>query len=816
MNRTFVPVCLWCVCIWAAAAGGPVCGLEQPAPDAIRVRGKVRAVRGGRLHPKEATISDGSKTYRLVLDEKGRSLTKVMHGQKAEIWGIPSKKNGTLFLRVLGYVDDRMTAGHELWRHMRCSACVVRPATLNSRPPRKLRGAAPVCGRYWGTKERLSAWTRDGQYLWAASDSRVYQIDLDRKKTVRVYGRMEGLPDEPVYSLASDGKCLWIVCRSKLAVLAVGSSGISVVDIPAFEYARSAVSADAVWVITAKGTYRFEPGREPAEGAAAVPGPALPTADRIAKTVNRGIWAPHRQRRTAHFISDPVTAGGKVFVSSYGDIYGYDGSAWKQAGDTAWGLTGHSGRVWFLDSQGLNEMDARTGKKRVHTPPEGKRGGYRNLLIADRCAWISVLPGGSSGAEARGGLCRLDLNTHTWQWLPDINGHSTDRISCLASGGNALWVVTATGRTTTRGADPGMSHVKHKSFVPTGFHLHVLRAGTWDSLQLPIRSLDKRLICGQDGRRAEDEIFPRHITEISAGTRSVFGIIRLLPGRYFGGCWPSVSRLAHRPGAEGGWNAGFYHVPEELGLQGSHPAVLNISYGMIHRASRGRGSEGLEAVGHDNVLGLFTHKDTHWAVTEGCVAWHDESAGAWKKALAAQYRYYWRASAAVQDGNGLYIGSDRGVITRLDLKSGLFEIQAVLNDREITGIAKNANGVLVAESRPAQIGALPVGLPGGINPLVCSAVKLEKGSWVEAGPDDMPEPAKKAAWRFRQWDKRIRWDKSDGNFLIKTGSSKPKIYLKEVFFPQFLCMSDDGRTVWVSTYTGMVRVSLDKPPGAGT
>ena len=173
---------------------------EKPTPDARKVSGKVRAVEGNRLRPRKAVLQGKDATYRIVLDEKGRSLTKVMHGQKTEVWGVMTEKGGVTRLQVLDYTDERMTAGHELWRHMRCSACVVTPALMNSTVPRVLEGAEPRHGRYWGHKERLATWTADDRFLWLASDGAVYQVDLETKKLLKAYGRTEGLPDQPVHA----------------------------------------------------------------------------------------------------------------------------------------------------------------------------------------------------------------------------------------------------------------------------------------------------------------------------------------------------------------------------------------------------------------------------------------------------------------------------------------------------------------------------------------------------------------------------------------------------------------------------------------
>jgi len=813
------------VAIWVCLLGavpilwtGGSHAAEPPGADAVKVRGRIKAGKGGRLRPREATLTTGErKVYRIVLDEKGRSLVKVMSGQSAEIWGVPSEKDGADWLRVLGYTDEKLTSGHELWRHMRCSACVVTPAVANAAVPKDLRGAVPVHGRYWPYRERLAAWTRDEKYLWLATDSRIVQIDLAARKLVRSYGRAEGLPDRLVHDLASDGKRLWIVHKGGVVTLPVGGEKIARPEWLETRFARVLAHGDAVWIISVSGTFKHKAGEDPAAGPAPDPAPALPTADQISKTVENGIWIPHWRRRTAHFIADPIAAGDKLFVSSYGDIYEFDGVAWKEVAVGAWALRAAAGRVWFLDAGGLNEYDPGTGKKKLHGLPEGCRGQAMHLVVTDAAAWTAAHPQRAGGDEdpAGGGLCRFDLGTREWKCWNRINEHRADRVSCLAIREGVVWAVSADGRYETRGAHPGMAYVKHKPFVTTGFHLHAFDGKKWNSLPLESKKLDNRLICGQDGCRDSDDIFPRAVTEISIGARSLFGAVRLVPGKYFGGYWPSVARLASRPGADAPWAATFHHAPGELALQGEQPLVLNISYGMILRELQDRSAGVLEAVGHDNVLGLFVDGDTHWAVTEGCAAWCDEAGARWRKVVETDYRFYWRATAALEDGKHLYLGSDRGLVSRLDLTTGRFEVQAVLHDREITRLAKNEAGQIVALSRPTQLGMLPAGLADKLKPrtMKCKAVKFDGKTWSEAKAEDLPPESKGPAWHFKKVGRGVRRDKSQGNFVVSAGGEKPIVYVKDVFYPQVLCVGDKGESMWLSTYTGLVRIPFGESVG---
>ena len=790
---------------------------EPPEAGAVKVQGKIKAGQGGRLNPSAASLSAGDKTtYRLVLDEKGRSLVKVMHGQSVEIWGVPSNKDGDNWLRVLDYTDEKLTAGHELWRRMRCSACVITPAIANSAVPKDLHGAVPVHGRYWSNRERFTAWTRDEKYLWLASDNRLLQIDLDGKKLVRSYGKPDGLPDRLIYGLASDGKRLWIVHKGGVVTLAVGGEKISGPEWLKSRFARVLVDGETVWVISVSGTFKLKAGDDPSTAPAPDPAPALPTAEQISKTVENGVWIPHWQRRTAHFIADPVAAGGKLLVSSYGDVYAFDGAEWKEVAAGGWALQGAAGRAWFLDAEGLNEYDPKTGKKTLHEPPESCRGQYLRLVMADKMAWVVAHPqrAGKDANPVGGGLGCFDLEAGKWQSWAEVNGHKLDRISCLTAVGNGgAWALSADGQYETRGAHPGMTYVKHKSFVTTGFQLHSFDGKKWTSLPLNIEKLDNRLICGQDGCRDSDDIFPRMVSDMCASPRSIFAIARLVPGKYFGGYWPSILQVASRAGEGKPWAAGFKHTPDELDLRGEQPLVLNISYGMILRELQDRSAGVLEAVGHDNVLALLLQGETHWAVTEGCAAWYDETAGKWCKVAETDFRFYWRATAALREGDYLYIGSDRGLIGRLDLTSNIFELQVVLDDRDITRLAKNEAGQIVATSRPAQLGVLSARLLAEITPMKCEAVKFDGNAWTKAIAADLPPEGKEPVWRFKKVGKGARRDKSQGNFLCGAADDKPTLYVKDVFYPQVLCEGKEGDSMWLSTYTGLVRIPFGESAG---
>jgi hypothetical protein len=72
-------------------------------------------------------------------------------------------------------------------------------------------------------------------------------------------------------------------------------------------------------------------------------------------------------------------------------------------------------------------------------------------------------------------------------------------------------------------------------------------------------------------------------------------------------------------------------------------------------------------------------------------------------------------------------------------------------------------------------------------------------------------------WLFKQLREKGRGyqDKTQGNHLCGPAPGdagvKPRYYLKEAFFPLFLGAGADGSRLWVSSYTGIVRLDVAKP-----
>ena len=804
------------------------------AGETITVSGKISA-RGATLTTPKGEV------YKIEQDERGKSLAKVMNGESAEVVGTVSGAGNARQLKVLGYADERVAAGHEYWRRMRCMACVVLPATRNAAVPADLRGASPIAGRHFSLARKFAAWARDARFLWVAADNEILQIDLAQAKVARSFGRADGLPDQLVYELASDGTTLWIVHRGGVAALVIG--GERVADIPRLKsrFARVALDADGAVVIADTGTFRYKtPAGEP------VVYPAIPTAARIGKLVENGIWVAHWARKTGHLLTSPASVGERLYVGSYGDLYELADGTWTRIAENGWGQAASKGRLWFADAKGLEEFDPAAKKTATWTPPESIRGNYIRLLVTEAAAWLVAEPrsAGREGPPTGGGLARFDLATHKWDAWPRINGFAANSVACLAwaeenvkvkvkvkgeeerkgqdgslppslspspslRASGAMWAATMEGQYSTKSAHPGMTTTTRLDFKATGFALHRYgdQAGKWESFPLKLAELESRLICGQDGKRNMDAITPQTIEELSVGGTRIFALARLVPKKYFGGYWPCVEQVASRPAKGDTWAAAFGHHPEQMGLQGEQPLVLNISSGELTRIGSNLKDLLWEAVGHDLVLALFPHGGRHWMVAESSVAFFDEAAGAWHRLVEPHYRWYWRATAALDDGRWLYLGSDRGLVCRLDLATSRFESVGALKDRSIARITRGKKGEMFVVGGQAPLGLLPVQLRDTLKPLDCDVARFDGKAWSAAKPEDLPPADAGPPWSLKLFDRKDHLDKSQGNTLCDP-ASKPRYYVKEVFYPLFLCASPDGARLWLSTYTGLLRLDV--------
>jgi hypothetical protein len=286
-------------------------------------------------------------------------------------------------------------------------------------------------------------------------------------------------------------------------------------------------------------------------------------------------------------------------------------------------------------------------------------------------------------------------------------------------------------------------------------------------------------------------MIPARIEGIAVGPSRLLGIVQMFPREYYSGHYTSVDQLAVRRDAKSPWEPRYAHLTHQLNLQGEQPEVLLIS--------ESHGKKVVYAAGHDRVLELFSRRGEVWAVTEGCVGHFDPGKDGWNKVLETDYRFYWKATAALDDGRHLWIGSDRGFVSRLDLATNRCENLTVLKDREIVRIAKDSAGRIVVTSRAAAQGCLPVQLKGKVEPIDSDTVTFDGQHWkpLETAP---PIPEIRPTWS----------SENDSNFLFRfdkeKGESLPEIYATGVFRIRILAASPDEKRIWLRTYSGLARL----------
>ncbi|MFW6161685.1 MAG: hypothetical protein ACODAJ_02895 [Planctomycetota bacterium] len=684
-------------------------------------------------------------------------------------------------------------AAKELWRRGLCILSrVVVPARRASKAPRDLRGAKAVAGRIYSAKIKITAWARDDRFLWAATDTQLHQIDLAGHRLVRSYGKADGLPDWPVDALLSDGRTLWIVHRRGLATLTTGAERVQDREDIRFRFASLHRDDGGVWVIADDATLRFADEGAPRRL------PALPTGTRIARTLERGIWLARRRRQTAYYVADPQSLDGRLYLASFGAVYELADGSWSRVAAEGWSPRVGHGAVWFLSTKGLVRHDPASKQSRSFGAPEPLPSGRpTHLLVTNAAVWVAVEPQEKGGGRgfAGGGIARLDVGSGKWQRWAKINGQRADRVTALEARDGAVWA-TALGYQDykTLSAHPGMMHCKRTVPIPTGLALHRYDPsdGAWRTIAMETPDCERRRILGQRGKQRDGVMVPRIVDATAASRRRLFGIVRMFPKNFYSGYYTTVDQLAARQDLQTPWEARYAHHPQQLGLQGEQPSVLLIS--------ESHGKRVVYGVGHDHVLGLFALGDQAWAVTEGGVGWFEEAAARWRRVLTTGFRFYWKATAALDDGEHLWVGSDRGIVARLDLATNRFVTLAEFQGRRILNILppRDGKGCIVDAGLSAKPGCLPVQLGGALPVVEPDVAAFDGKSWQ---PTKLPRLTDRAAgWRTGK----------QANFLLRvdpdTRKRRPAYYLTGVFQPQVLCASPDGRRLWLATYSGLVRV----------
>jgi hypothetical protein len=359
-----------------------------------------------------------------------------------------------------------------------------------------------------------------------------------------------------------------------------------------------------------------------------------------------------------------------------------------------------------------------------------------------------------------------------------------------------------------------MTYVKKTLFAANGFALHrwdVARKA-WQTTPLPSAHLEKRFVCGQDGQGAMGEIRPQSIEALCVAGDRIFASARLVPAGSFSGYWPCIELVAERS-PDRTWKAAFAHHPAQLNQQGEQPLVLNIS---------NKGEMILGAVGHDDVVDLFARDGQAWSVTENCVAWFDAAASAWRKVAELTYNFYWRPSALLDEGGDtILVGTDRGIVSQIDVKTRLCRTIGALKDRSIARILRQ-DGRVVVVGAGAPPGCLPAYGLAGLQPLDSDAA-VWNGQSLAAVPSPSLPAVEPLPWLFKPMEGEstkkppFRREQTIGNMLWGPGADQAQIplyYLKEVYAPEVLGFSPDGKRLWCSVFGGLFVADLPKAKNA--
>lgn len=711
--------------------------------------------------------TDPGEVYNVVMDGKGAELAVIMSTEHISVLGTVEYRGDNAWLTVHDYADPRMRSAHEYWRRICSYAHAVDSANRNAAVPGRLYGAEAVIGRYFSARGEIRAWTTDSASLWLATDTTLVRVSLDMKEPNRVFDQGDGLPDALVYDMLSDGKTLWIIHRNGLAALSTGTGSIRDLEDVRFACGKLVGDGAGVWVVSDTGTYRLTSPGAPVDTFR-----ALPTAERIRKYVEAGIWIPGWKMKTRPFIQDPVISHGRICVGSFGAVYEFDGTKWSRISRDGWDLqAGPEGHVWFVGTMGITMFEPGAGASESYAPPAQGEGRNSHFLVTDKGAWLAreQQPGDRESGNVEPGLARLDLATGKWEVRHQVSGVDLDHIDCIhrPEGSALVWVVARIGVNHVLPADPGMMHIKRELFETRQLYLLALdeQMRLQHKIRIPSQN-EKRLVCGRGGSRVEAGLQARSIPRISVGPDSIFAAVQLFPEGFFTGYRPAIAQVAVRNGEE--WDGTLDDNSVDLNLLGEFPEILNISHS---------GRRIAPALGHDEVLGLFHHRGKHWCVTEGCVAVFDARSRKWTKLFEREDHFYWRAVAARDEGEALYVKSDRGMLARLDLPSGRW---TALGKAGAAGLLGRFPANL--ERRLPKLQSLP------------ACLSLPENEWLFKLP------------------RRVRYtEKSDGNFLwgpTAKDDRTPRYYVKEVYFPRFLCESTDGKRLWISTFTGIVRLDV--------
>jgi hypothetical protein len=660
-------------------------------------------------------------------------------------------------------------------------------------------GVEVAWGRPLSMTNRITCLAEGKGTIWAATDSALFAVDVAGKKLVKKYTLADGLPDEPTDALHNDGRFLWIIQRGGLAALDLRSAKILGEGMPRFSHAKVISDGNHAWVIADSGTYVYSH-----EAGSWKTAPPIPIGEEISRFLARGIWEGRRQQALRGLLGDPILFDGDVYIPSRGALYRYRQSSrrWSKVSGDAWKAATSGGRVFFIGASGVGEYDPATDETQHYSVGEDMPNGRPAFLLAtNRNVWVALeaQPQSESHRAGEGGVARFDLRTRKWTSYIEINGRKADQVTALQLVGGDVWYATQDYTEVAEiVAHPGMAHVKRTRPKVKGLSLHTYPAtgDGWRTITLPIPEGEPRMILGQKGTYNEGKMVPRRLLAMAPGQRAMVCHFDMYPRDYYSGYCPTIGIFAERDQPDEPWTASFANQADQLRLQGEHPAVLLIS------GSHGRRI--VLAVGHNEVLGVFRdNAGTIWAVTEGCVAWFDDGERRWHRVVEPRYRFYWRATAAAADRKSIYIGSDCGLISRIDRKTYKPEVLVCLHKRKVTRLALDNEGKLWARTDSSNCRRLPLQLEAVPTGPAAEVVAFDGENWMPAEEWPPQLQAPQSRWAFE----------SKRNFILRKAESgaarEPPFFLAGAFRPKVLLHDPIDPCLWISTYCGLVKLRIE-------
>lgn len=699
-----------------------------------------------------------------------------------------------------GPPDDVMKAVREYWRHAPrygCLCCSVsNPAPKAAAVPGKLGGLPVLTARLYDNRARLGCFCAAGEWLWAADDLAVYQIDVAGRRLRRTFTPADGLPDAPVRQLLAAGRWLWIVAAGRLSRLDVAAGKIDTPSHPAFAVGRMARGPAGTFLVTEREACRWDASAGAFESLGAYPGQA-----RTAQTVRRGFWQHQWPKHFSSLLRAVVVGRDALYVLAGNTLSRHTaGGGWRELARDVWRAELSGKGLWAMTTSGVLHCDGSTGKVTRYAGGKGPAPGRPvDLAVTDRAVYLLVEPRFDKKAKrfGGGGVSRLDLASGRWT-VTDRAGKSDISFAdaVVAAGGEVVAGVRLAGAVEHRSLHPGMAHVRRHVAKITGLALAVGDAsGGWRAL--PLKGLDDESVWVMGQRQSRrrkpvqrDGLRPRQFTRLAVCGDRLWAAMRTYPANYYGGYGECVQCVARRGAA--GWSA--VAEPSRVrstGLAGEQPDILCLT--ATH------GSPVVLGYRRPRVLGLHCGGGTAWIVHEGGVYAYDAPADAFRAVLVEGYRAYWQATAAAWDGHALYLGTDAGTVTRFDPTAGRFTLLGVAAGREIKDVRAAGGTIWVRTAQGKAL--LPPALKDAPRLPVGEAIRYDGKQWSIGADEEFP-PAPARAYAFRDKKKNVLSGRPAGS-----GKDGPVAFVKGVFEPKVLCPAGEG-ALWMKVWGGIGRLEL--------